>query len=398
MFTPDHGFNQEYMQELNRALLIKLLRKEGICARTVLAKKSRLKQATVTNIINDFIDWGIVREVGFLVGNKGRRSIGIALKNDEFGVIGIQLARKYFSVGVFDLSGNPVDQSKQEIESAGTPKDTMKKISTEIRSFIEKHADRKMLAIGMAVPGPFSVKKGRIELMTGSSGWNDISIQDLLEEEFGLPVFLENDANCGALAQYWYNDEQYEKEVMVYIAAGAGIGAGIMNQGELVEGTLGMAGEIGHMSINFGGPRCACGNFGCLELYCSASAFVKEMNRVLKPAEDYTFAEAKELVKEGNPIAMEIYSNCCDKLGAGVVNVINAFNPAVVVIGDEMSHVSSKVMLERVKREVKIRVLPEVYENMIISMSVTKDSMLHGAAIVSLRDIFRDPKKYFSCE
>ncbi len=396
MYTPDHGFNQEYMQEMNRALLIKLLRKEGTCARAVLAKKSQLKQATVTNIINDFIEWGLVEEVGFLIGNKGRRSIGISLKNNEYGVIGIQLARKYFFVGIFDLSGNTVELEKGEIQPEALPEETMKEIFAVIKEITARHGDRELLAIGMAVPGPFSVKEGRIELMTGYSGWNEISISDMLQEEFGLPVFLENDANCGALAQYWYNDEQYEKEVMVYIAAGAGVGAGIMNQGELIEGKLGMAGEIGHTSVNFSGPRCACGNFGCLELYCSSAAFVRELNRVLKPAREYTFAEAKELVRNGNPIAVEVYTDCCDKLGVGVVNVINSFNPAVVVIGDEMSHVSSKIMLERVKREVQIRVLPEVFENVVISMSVTDKSMLHGAAIVALRDVLRTPKKYFS--
>ena len=88
------GFNQENIQDMNRTLLLNLLRKEGICARAHLANLSQLKQATVTNIVSDFIDWGLVKEVGFLVGNKGRRSIGISINNDDFGVLAIRLARK----------------------------------------------------------------------------------------------------------------------------------------------------------------------------------------------------------------------------------------------------------------------------------------------------------------
>lgn len=87
-----------------RTLLLNLLRKEGICARAHLANLSQLKQATVTNIVSDFIDWGLVKEVGFLVGNKGRRSIGISINNDDFGVLAIRLARKNYTVGIFNLS------------------------------------------------------------------------------------------------------------------------------------------------------------------------------------------------------------------------------------------------------------------------------------------------------
>ena len=92
------GMNQTSIQDSNRELLLNLLRSEGECARITLAKLSGLKQATVTNIINDFIRWGIVKEVGFLTGEKGRRSIGISLNKEEYGVIGIRITRKNYSL------------------------------------------------------------------------------------------------------------------------------------------------------------------------------------------------------------------------------------------------------------------------------------------------------------
>lgn len=396
MYMIDHGFNQENMQEMNRALLIRLLREEGVCARANLAKKSKLKQATVTNIINDFISWGLVREVGYLVGSKGRRSVGIAINNDDYGVIGIQLARKHYGVGIYDLSGNEITRTCIQTDLKESPRQVMDGVLELTDRMLGGCSERKILAIGMAVPGPYSVRKGRIELMTGYDGWSDIAIQQELEKRFDIPIFLENDANAGALAQYWYNTEKNQDEVLIYIAAGQGVGAGIIHHGELIKGVLGMAGEIGHMSIDHKGSRCACGNYGCLESYCSSIAFTKEVNRILAPMQDFSFSEAARMGQAGNSIVTEIYSKCCDYLAAGVANIINCFNPTAIVIGDEMSHVVPDIMLDRVRRGVENRVIPELYANLTISLSMIENSMIHGAAVVAIRDIFYEPRKYFS--
>lgn len=396
MYIVDHGFNQEIMQEMNRALLIRLLREEGVCARANLAKKSKLKQATVTNIINDLIAWGLVREVGYLVGNKGRRSVGISINNDDYGVIGIQLARKHYGVGIYDLSGNEIVRKVIQTDPKESPRQVMDGVIALTGEMFGGCSERKILAIGMAVPGPYSVVRGRIELMTGYDGWSDIPIQLELEKKFSMPIFLENDANAGALAQYWYNAEKNEDKVLIYIAAGQGVGAGIINHGELVKGVLGMAGEIGHMSIDYKGPRCACGNYGCLESYCSSIAFTKEVNRILAPMRDFSFQDAVRMGREGNPIVTEIYSKCCDYLAAGIANIVNCFNPTDIVIGDEMSHVIPDIMLDRVRRVVESRVISELYTNLNISLSTIENSMIHGAAVGAIRDIFYRPGKYFS--
>lgn len=390
------GFNQENIQDMNRTLLLNLLRKEGICARARLANLSQLKQATVTNIVSDFIDWGLVKEVGFLVGNKGRRSIGISINHDDFGVLAIRLARKNYTVGVFNLSGNLLDKKRVELDVNQHPRITFDSIIEDAGKLIKASRSRQILAIGMAIPGPYSEKRGRIELMTGVLGWNEIPIQETLQEIFRIPVFMEQDANAGALAQYWHNDEDYKNGVVVYIAAGQGVGAGIINNGELLKGCIGVAGEIGHTSICYNGPRCACGNYGCLENYCSSIAFTKEVNRVLGPGQDYTFRQVSQLLKDGNAQVMDIFLDVCHKLSIGIVNIVNSFNPSVIVIGDEMSHILPAVMLERVKENVKSRVLPEIYANMDITMSVvSNDSMAHGAAIVAINDVFSHPMRYF---
>ncbi|MDR1700453.1 MAG: ROK family transcriptional regulator [Lachnoclostridium sp.] len=392
----DHGLNQESVQDMNRTLLINLLRKEGVCSRVHLAKMSLLKQATVTNIINDFIQWGLVKEVGFLVGDKGRRSIGISINNDDFYVIGIRLARKNYTIGIFDLSGNMMNFKRVELGKSQQPRETFGQMIKDSKDLVFKTKKGKAIGIGMALPGPYSVRRQRIELMTGVFGWNEISIRDELSNEFKLPVFIEQDANSGAVAQYWHNGEHYKKDTLVYIAVGQGVGSGIISNGELIKGCIGVAGEIGHMSIQADGPQCACGNKGCLEMYCSSIAFMKQVNERLGGTREYKFSEAVEMIKEEHPEVLELYKKCCDYLAVGIVNVINSFNPSVIVLGDEMLHAAPDIMLAQVKEKVESRILPEIYSNTeIVASVVQNDSMVHGAAIMAIKDIFRRPNDYF---
>lgn len=394
----EHGVNQENIQEMNRTLLLHLLRERGVCSRVYLAKKSCLRQATVTNIIGDFISWGLVNEVGYLTGSKGRRSVGISIDRDRLGVIGIRLTRHGYSIGIFDLMGNEVQCESVYGDRGYLPKEMMDDIIEEVQILLEQNDSRHILAIGAALPGPYSMKRGRIELMTGIRGWSEIAIKEELESRFGIPVFLEQDANAGALAEYWRDPEAYRNQILVYIADGQGVGAGIISCGELLKGVLGMAGEIGHTSINYKGPRCSCGNYGCLENYCSSTAFTKEINRILADEREYTFADAAELVRKGNSIAIEIFNTCCDNLAAGVVNIINSFNPATIVIDDEMSDIVPEMMLERVVRQVKHRILPEIFDNLKILIGETDNAMLHGAALVAIQDILRHVGCYFPME
>ena len=390
------GYNQENIQDINRTIILNLLRKEGVCARVLLANLSQLKQATVTNITGDFIKWGLVKEVGFLTGSKGRRSIGISINNDDFGILAIRLARKNYSVGVFDLSGTQVSVKRVELDVNQPAKITFQAIIEDAKKLIRSSKPRKIIAFGMAIPGPYSSKRGRIELMTGVTGWSDIPIRETLTDLFHVPVFMEQDANCGALAQFWYNADSFQNGLVVYIAIGQGVGAGIINNGELLKGSIGVAGEIGHTSIDLNGPRCSCGNYGCLENYCSSIAFTKKVNDVLKPKKPYTFQEAAALLQSGDKKVRQIFLELCERLAVGIVNITNSFNPTVIVLGDEMSHIAPDLMLKQVKESVKERVIPEIYDNMSITMSlVASDSIIHGAAIVAIEDVFEHPGNYF---
>lgn len=392
------GYNQGNIQNMNRTLLLNLLRREKVCARATLAEHSGLKQATVTHIINDFIDWGLVKEIGFLTGIKGRRSIAISLNTDDLAVAGIRIARQNFSIGLFDLYGEAFFIKRGRIKNGQNAREILDMVFQEMDRVIEKFSEKKILAMGVAIPGPYNSIKGRIAIVTGVEGWEKIALKDEFMEHFHLPVIIEEHANAAALAQFWYNQASEETDVLVYIAFAQGVGAGIVNKGALMKGCTGAAGEIGHTTIDIHGPRCSCGNYGCLEIYCSSISFVKKLNEAYKKDESNAldFRDAILMVKANDPIAVRLYEEACDYLSIGVVNVINSFNPQVVVIGDEMSHVDPKRMLNRVLTNVRERVVPETWESTRIKLSAYKqDSMVYGAAIVAINEIFENPTQYF---
>ena len=397
MNTLSTGFNQEKIQSMNRTLLLNLLRKEGICSRAHLASISQLKQSTITYLINDFMKWNIVKEIGLISGNKGRRSIGLTINNENYGILAVRLARKNYSVGIFDLCGKVVQIIRTDISPNATPKQILSSIIEQGHHLIANAPDRKILLTGMALPGPYSFKKDRIELMTGVVGWNEIDIKRQMEEQFQIPVLIEQDANCGALAQFWYTNIPLQNELLVYIAVGQGIGAGIIDNGEIVHGSIGAAGEIGHTTINFNGPRCSCGNTGCLETYCSSIVFTNEVNQAFHPATPFSFKDVCALMQSNNPVVTDIYKKICNKLSIGIINIINSLNPSIIVVGDELCHVSPDIMLAQINQNVKEKILPRISEETTISTSFLgagSDSIIHGAAVLAIKELFSNPPKY----
>ena len=184
--------------------------------------------------------------------------------------------------------------------------------------------------------------------------------------------------------------------MLIYIAVGQGVGAGILDAGRLVRGKLGMTGEIGHTSICYDGPVCSCGNRGCLENYCSSTSFTKMVNEALRPSSPLSFRDAAALLQSGNPTVMELFLTLCERLAVGIVNLINAFNPDVIILGDEMTYVMPDLMIEQVRKFVKERCIPELYETTMIEKSlVAKDSFAHGAALTAIEDVFDHPSDYF---
>ncbi len=393
----NRGINQDVTQEMNRSLLLKSLRREGVCSRAHLASLTGLKQATVTNIMKDFLNWGIVKEVGFLNGSKGRRSIGVSINPDGYRVIGVRLARKHYSVGLFDLTGKQIVKERVDFEPEKQPgaEEILNQIVGRMRLLIQQYGKDAVLAAGLAVPGPFIAKKSRIALITGADIWKDIELKAFFEREMDIPVFLEHNANAGAYAHMWDLKEAYHDDILVYIAAGQGIGAGIVMNGRIYEGALGTSGEIGHMTIDRNGKPCACGNRGCLERYASSLELLKTVYGERAGMEGCNFEDLEQQIRSGDTAYTEHYRRACESLGVGIINIVNVINPDRIIIGDDMARPNPELMEKTVRETVQKGILPDVFDELTLSISAYQgDPILTGAAIVAIDRVFDSPGQF----
>ncbi len=393
----NRGINQDVTQEMNRSLLLKSLRREGVCSRAHLASLTGLKQATVTNIMKDFLNWGIVKEVGFLNGSKGRRSIGVSINPDGYRVIGVRLARKHYSVGLFDLTGKQIVKERVDFEPEKQPgaEEILNQIVGRMRLLIQQYGKDSVLAAGLAVPGPFIAKKSRIALITGADIWKDIELKAFFEREMDIPVFLEHNANAGAYAHMWDLKEAYHDDILVYIAAGQGIGAGIVMNGRIYEGALGTSGEIGHMTIDRNGKPCACGNRGCLERYASSLELVKTVYGERAGMKGCNFEDLEKQIRSGDTAYTEHYRRACESLGVGIINIVNIINPDRIIIGDDMARPNPELMEKTVRETVQKGILPDVFDELTLSISAYQgDPILTGAAIVAIDRVFDSPGQF----
>jgi len=388
------GLNQESIQSSNRALLLELIRKERVCSRAHLSKQSRLQQTTVTYITNDFLKLNLIRETGLIVGSKGRRSIGIEIEKNTYGVLGIRIARTGYSVGVFNLAGECIKKEDYHHKADDEPNAIIKTILDKAGDMLRAEKRRKILAVGVAVPGPFNMKSETIVLMTEVAGWNTLRLREEFEQGLGLPVYFQHDACAGVWAQLWHNEKIGHEDILVYISVGEGVGSGILINGETLENGYSFAGEIGHMSIDCDGVQCECGNKGCLEKYTSAIALTKTINQELGTHD--TFSVIAKKIKTGDEVCLKQYLACCDYLAVGLVNVINCFNPNAIVLGDEIVKILPELLLERVQSKIHERSMPEIYNNVQIFVNEKDlDAELYGAAIIAIREIYKNTDYYF---
>ncbi|MDQ5826279.1 MAG: ROK family protein [Chloroflexota bacterium] len=249
-----------------------------------------------------------------------------------------------------------------------------------IAGSIEKLAGGETIeAVGLGVPGPLDPVKGIVYDPPNLPGWDDVPLVSLLRKKLDtlsdVPVVLVNDANAAALAEYHFGaGTRYKGELplkhLVYLTISTGIGGGVITDGKLLVGSTGMAAELGHIVIDAGGPRCGCGNLGCLEACAAGPALAREGYLIVKSrrptkmaqmvngvAEDVTAEIVVKAARQGDHEAMMLMEREGMLVGVGVVNCIHAFNPQLIVLGGGVTN-AKELLFDRVRATVEDRIMP----------------------------------------
>ena len=247
-------------------------------------------------------------------------------------------------------------------------------------------------AVSIAAAGVIDMKKGIITKSPNLPGWIDIPLRERVEDKYKVNTFLINDANAAALGEHRFGAGKGTNN-LVLLTLGTGIGGGIIINGDLYFGSSGGAGEVGHMTIDVNGPRCNCGNIGCLEVLASGKAVareaIKRINRGEKSCltemvegriENITAREVSLAAQEGDSLASEVIARAADYLGAAMVNLVNIFNPEIIVVGGGMSNMG-ELLLEPVGQIVKERAFKLSAQAVrIVPAQLGEDAGVFGAA------------------
>lgn len=219
--------------------------------------------------------------------------------------------------------------------------------------------------IGIGAPGPLDRESG-VVLITPNLGWTNVPLRDRVTEAIGLPGALDNDANCATLGEWWIGAARGARHALG-LTIGTGIGGGIVLDGALYHGASGIAGELGHTSIDSNGRRCKCGNYGCLEAYASGPAIATRAREALDgqeasvlremvrdDLEQITAQTVYEAAERGDVIARDVVRDTARFLGTGIANLVNIFNPEVVVIAGGVTQ-AGDALFEPLRAEVRRR-------------------------------------------
>lgn len=399
-FEAKHATSQASVSESNRSRILQHLYHHGISSRAQIAKALDLTPAAITKITARLIEAGVIEETGDIEGSKNRRSIGLKLDTTQFHIIGVKFARSLVQIGVFDLRGNAISLESLPTVYDDTIDDTAIIIHRRLAELID--TDPTIVAIGMAVPGPYLRNEGRTAVVSSMQGWRRINFVHEFGSAFRVPVFVEQDARAGALAHFLFDPAVKSDENLAYYLIGEGVGLGVIENGRLINGHLGAATEIGHISIDVNGKPCDCGNVGCLERYCSTPAIhamLIEEGTVIPGASDMTHTDAVRALfakaQDGDAQAMSLVRSIARYVGYGCVTIFNGFNPEHIIIGDIVAEAGT-MLLDTVLDTVKERSIPEIFTSTSITLStLSADAAVSGAAAVAVTEFLEHPSVFF---
>jgi glucokinase len=327
---------------------------------------------------------------------------------DKKWVIGVDLGGTNIVVGVLPMDGGTGEVLALKVEPT-EPQRGAKYVVDKIVLLIEEAraevvsqfggTRNDFAGIGIGSPGPLNRETGTV-INTPNLGWRNFPLRDLVGNAVNLPAVLDNDANCATYGEWWLGAGR-NVDTLIGLTLGTGIGGGIVLNGEIFHGVSDAAGEIGHTTIEVNGRRCPCGNYGCLEAYASGPAIAaRAVEGIESGAESMladlvngdlskiTAATVYEAVIIGDPYANEVMRETAKFLGAGVGNIINIFNPEMVVIAGGVTKAGDHLFVP-LKAEVRRRAFKSALDAcQIVAATLPGTAGVIGAAGVFKKDYF----------
>ncbi len=394
--------NRELIKRINRNLVLNVIKSRGPISRTEIARLSGLSLATVSGITAGFIETGLVYATGEGESSGGRRPVLLSLNSQAGFVVGVKLMEHAVTSALTDLDAQVLHHRITPLaapEDRWRPEGVLPTVIEAIEATIsEAGMDRQpVVGIGVGMAGLVDSEAG-VCRYSPFFDWQDVQIAGPIADALGLPVYLENDVNTLTVAEQWFG-YGHGVQHFVVVTVGRGVGAGIVVNGQFYRGSLGGAGEFGHITLLEGGPPCDCGKQGCLEALASDQAMVRQARAAialgertaLTTVERLTLEAIVEAAERGDELARRLLADSGRWLGIGIATLVNLLNPQLVIVGGEGVH-AGEWRFSSMRQAIGDHSFDGLSGDLQIVIEPSGDrTWARGAASLVLQEIYKSP-------
>lgn len=357
--------SQSDLRQGNLTTLVLQLQRKPFLTRSNLAEITGLNRATITRLVSDLSANGFVREKGIENSGPGRPSIPLEINPEAGYIIGAEIGPDFLTVILTNFAREILWRTRQTFARGGSPDEIVPKLVTILKEAEAQipNADRPLYGISVGVQGLVDTAEN-VLLFAPNLDWRDVPLGDILGEHLNVPIFVDNVASLSALGESYFGAAAGSPYVL-YISTQYGIGGRLIINDTVLRGATGVAGEIGHMTIDIDGKRCSCGKRGCWETVASQKAaldYARELLGEGTPSmitelldgnlDELSISTLIEAADHGDSLAMSVLNQIGYYLGVGIANLINALNPQLIVLGGELS-IAQRYLLPNIEKVIR---------------------------------------------
>ncbi len=386
------------------ALILDIIRSDGLISRTDVARAADLSPSAVTQHIDRLVRHGLVLDRGLADSTGGRRARSVSF-NKNAGYLGcVDLGARGMNVAITDLETNILASETYEVDVRAGPEPVLGLVREAIQDLVAGLglSDEQVKAVAIGLPGPVEARTGRPISPPIMPGWDQYRIREFFASYFTCPVYVDNDVNVMALGEQWAGAGR-DVDNFLFVKVGTGIGCGIVCDGRLYRGTDGCAGDIGHIEIEGQSVICRCGNTGCLEAVAAAPAWVRLAHEAATAGRSPMLAEelaargaltagdVSACAARGDRASVEIVRESGRLIGHVLAALVNFHNPALILMGGGVSG-ASDMWLASIRQEIYRRSTPLGSRNLVIQRApLAEKAGVIGAAELALESLFSQP-------
>ncbi len=397
--TKNRTGNNKFLKKYNQTGLLDLIRIHKTVSRAELSKLTGLSPTAIGGIVSELLIKGYIREVGTGESSGGRKPVMVELNPKSFYSIGVDMDVNYIIIVLMDITNEVFEEKLLNMPESKKPDEVMAVIGDQIKELISRYAidHERLLGIGFSIPGMVDRKAHKVVLAPNLE-WEDVDIKTSFSGFLDTPVYLENEAMASAIGENWMGSCQGINH-FVCINIHSGIGSGIFIDGKPYHGAGGSTGEVGHITVDDDGPKCGCGNYGCLETTASIPRIVEHAQKLVKQGivsklndigdvEEMNLQFIISAARDGDEPARNILVESARYIGLAVCNIANILNPERIVFGKEFI-LYSDIVMEQIKNIVQHKALKKAASDVELTTAKLKDkASVYGAAIIPIKKLF----------